>query len=151
MAKPDFPALLPPGVHSHTLTSVEVLAVSPFPADTRRAVLFQQFTKWVQSLKASNVTGHIWIDGSFLTEKPGPDDIDCILWSPRFTVPPTSIIQQNTQKLLDKPVARALYNLDLYLEHPAPHEVIHREAYWKGFFGYCHDRMTAKGFAELQI
>lgn len=151
MAKTDFPALLSPGVHAHTLASIEALAVLPFPDDVRRTILFQQFSSWIGSMKKANVVGRIWIDGSFLTEKPGPNDIDCILWNPSFSSEPTQSDQQNVQRLLDKPTARTAFNLDLYLEQPTPDMVIHREAYWKGFFGYCHDRITAKGFAELTL
>lgn len=151
MAKTDFPALLPPGIHSHTLSTFEALAVLPFPDDLRRALLFNQLTNWLQAIQSINITARMWIDGSFLTQKPGPDDIDCILWSPEFRVAPTPDQMQRAKSLIDKPSARTLFNLDLYHEQPTPDAVIHREAYWKGFFGYCHDRVTAKGFVEIQI
>ena len=151
MAKPDFTALLPAGLHIHTLASVEALAVLPFPGDTRRVLLFRQLSGWVQALQSANVSGILWIDGSFMTEKYGPDDVDCVLWNPQFTTAATQNDQIIVQKLLNKPTARASFNLDLYIEAPLPIEMFDKEAYWKGVWGFCHDRVTAKGFAELRI
>jgi hypothetical protein len=63
----------------------------------------------------------------------------------------TQANQQQLQRLLDQPTAKAIYGLDFYLEMPAPNMVFHREAYWRGVLGFAHDRVTAKGFAEIHI
>jgi hypothetical protein len=63
----------------------------------------------------------------------------------------TPAVQQQVSHLLDKAVADNLFDLDLYVESPAPDEVFHREAYWRGVLGFSHDRITAKGFAEVNI
>lgn len=153
MAKPDFPALLAPGIHTLTLPDLYALAVAPFQSDARRQDLFEMLTTWTSAVRASGAGGMLWLDGSFLTEKPMPDDIDCVLWNPRWlaaanATPPN---QLQLQRLLDKPTARALYGLDLYPEAPSPNNLIHREAYWRGFFGFAHDRVTAKGLAEIHL
>jgi hypothetical protein len=149
--KPDFPALFAPGIHQENLSSIESVAVLPFSTDVRRSVLFNQLDSWIKELRAINLSARIWIDGSFLTEKPSPDDIDCVIWTPRFTVQPTNENYQRVSMLFDKAAAKINFNIDLYVEDPIPDGLLHREAYWKGFFGYCHDRVTAKGFVELII
>lgn len=153
MAKPDFPALLAPGVHVTTLPALQALAVAPFPLDAQRQDLYLKLTTWMAVLQAVGVGGILWIDGSFLTQKPGPGDIDCVLWNPGWADPAnaTATNQQRVQHLLDHATAQALYGLDLYIEAPAPNMAVHREAYWRGFLGFCHDRVTAKGFAELPL
>ncbi|MCU1717342.1 DUF6932 family protein [Pseudomonas sp. 5P_3.1_Bac2] len=153
MAKPDFPALLTPGIHQMSLQQLLALAVTPFPNDARRTDLSLKLTTWVNALQAAGVTGQLWIDGSFLTEKPNPGDIDCVLWSPAWVSPAlvTPNILNQVQQLLDHAHAEAVYNLDFYLETPAPDQIFHREAYWRGILGYCHDRVTAKGFAEITL
>ncbi len=153
MAKPDFPALLAPGLHTLTLPELHALAVAPFPLDPRRQDLFDKLSTWVGAVQSSGVTGILWLDGSYLTQKPAPDDIDCVLWNPAWTTPAsvTAANQQQLQRLFDRPTARALYGLDFYPEAPAPDQVFHREAYWRGVLGFAHDRVTAKGFAELQV
>lgn len=153
MAKPDYPALLAPGVHQLSLPQLLALAVTPFPNDAKRAELFNKLTTWANALQAAGLTGQLWLDGSFLTEKPDPGDIDCVLWSPSW-VDPTLVtinIQNQVQKLLDHAHAEAVYDLDFYLEMPAPDQIFHREAYWRGILGFCHDRVTAKGFAEITL
>jgi len=86
-----------------------------------------------------------------MTTKPDPDDIDCVLWDVQMPPPPSPADYSKIQALFHKATVRALFNVDCYFERPPPVQLIHREAYWKGFFGYCHDGVTAKGFAEVQI
>ena len=81
MQKPDFPALLKPGIHALTIETLHALAVAPFPMDSRRTELYEKLRLWVTTLRASGVRGRLWLDGSFLTEKVGPSDLDCIFWS----------------------------------------------------------------------
>ena len=153
MAKPDFPALLAPGLHTLTLPALHALAVAPFPLDSRRQDLFDKLSTWAGAVRSAEVRGILWLDGSFLTQKPGPDDIDCVLWNPEWLSPAsaTTANQQQLQRLLDRPTARAIYELDFYFEAPLPADVFHREAYWRGVLSFAHDRVTAKGFAELHI
>lgn len=153
MAKPDFPALLPPGLHTLTLPQLHALAVAPFPLDTRRQDLFDKLSTWTMAVHTADARGVLWLDGSFLTQKPGPDDIDCVLWNPEWATPAsaTPVNQLLLQRLLDKPTAKAIYGIDFYLEMPEVNMVFHRESYWRGVLGFAHDRVTAKGFAELHI
>ena len=154
MPKQDYPALLQPGMHSVSLDELHALAVAPFPQSQRRQDLHQLLTTWVGALKGIGVGGTLWLDGSFLTEKLGPGDIDCVLWNPHWVHGfgnPTPTVLQQVSYLLDKATAQNLYCLDLYIEAPKPHEVFHREAYWRGVLGFGHDRITAKGFAEVRL
>jgi len=153
MAKQDFPALLLPGMHTLTLPGIHALAVAPFPEDARRTGLYNNLLKWTGALTACGLSGTLWLDGSFLTEKPGPSDIDCVLWRP-YWLSPTNATPHNEEqvrRLLDRPTAKGLFDLDLYVEVPDQEKLIHRQAYWRGFFGFCHDRATAKGLAEVNI
>lgn len=136
-----------------TMQQLYDLAVSPFPNDVQREVLYRRLTLWCGQVRAAGLAWTMWIDGSFLTNKPGPDDIDCVVWQPVWTDPAfnTPANQMALQGLFDHATARTQYGLDLYLETPLPNDLVHREAYWKGFFGYCHDRVTAKGFAEVHV
>lgn len=149
--KPDFPFLLQPGIHKITLADLHQLAVLPFPADAKRTQLFLLLSQWIQSLQALQVTAILWLDGSFLTEKLVPGDIDCMLWSPSCKQVLTTALKGQISPLLDRVAVEAQYKLDFYMESPAAHEVFHREAYWKGVFGFQHDRVTAKGFVEIVI
>jgi hypothetical protein len=149
--KIDFPPLLAPGIHALTLVQLENLTVSAFPMDNERTRLFTLLSLWINKVQALNVSAILWIDGSFLTKKIAPGDIDCVVWSPttNLALTPASKIELN--QLFGHDYARVHFGLDLYLEIPAPDQVLHREAYWRGFFGFQHDRRTAKGFVELKL
>jgi hypothetical protein len=149
--KPDAPPLLDAGVHHLTSHRLKQIAVDAFPGDARRAELFGKFLAWREQLRAAGITGTAWLDGSFLTEKYKPDDIDLILWFPTISRPLTSAEEQLVSALLHKPTCRATYDLDVYCESPQGDDVVHRHAYWKGMFGFCHDGRTAKGIAEVVI
>ncbi len=153
MPKSDSPPLLAPGMHHLTLSQLHSLAVKPFHADVQRAQLFQKFDVWVNAMRGHGVKGTLWLDGSFLTEKVGPGDIDCVLWNPYWHDPNTvdQRAQVEVERLTDHATAEALYGLDFYLEAPDAQEMFHREAYWRGILGFCHDRVTAKGFAEITL
>lgn len=133
------------------MSELENIAVKAFPSDVRRTILFTKFSTWVSYLNKLEITGTIWIDGSFITEKPSPDDIDCFFFNVNATRPLSVSDRAELSKLFDHTEARALFDLDLYVENPLPKDLIHRQAYWSGFFGFQHDRSKAKGFVELSI
>lgn len=68
--------LLGPGMHVLSLAELRNLAVINFPTSSRRTRLFEDFVQLLQTLQRYGVECDIWIDGSFLTEKNDPSDID---------------------------------------------------------------------------
>lgn len=153
MPKEDFPALLQPGIHQISLERLFSIAVDAFPGNQQREQLYLNLSTWAASLRAAGLAGKLWLDGSFLTEKPEPSDIDFVLWHPQWRDPAldTPENRQQVELLFDHARAKALWNLDLYIEAPDDDSALHREAYWRGLLGFCHDRQTAKGFAEVTI
>lgn len=141
--------LLDPGIHALSMQDVYDLAVAPF-ANDRRELLYHQFSSWQNEIRKAGVGATLWIDGSFLTEKPEPSDIDCVIWSPRWLngTPGSAAQQYAFLQLTNHAHAKSVYNLDLYLEHEAD---LHKQAYWSGILGFAHDRKTAKGFAEIAL
>jgi hypothetical protein len=59
-----------------TLDHLRALCVDAFPASQRRPMLFDELRHLAFDLMAINFIGELWIDGSYATEKPEPDDID---------------------------------------------------------------------------
>ena len=56
------------------------LAIVPFISkSTRRTYLGHKLLEIFDFLAVEKVAGHMWIDGSFLTEKPTPKDYDVLL------------------------------------------------------------------------
>jgi hypothetical protein len=72
----DFPPILPPGRHVMTLEQIKALCVDAFSNRARRSELFHHFEELVQSFLVGGIPCEIWLDGSFLTEKEAPRDLD---------------------------------------------------------------------------
>ena len=68
---------LPPGMHLATLAEVEAV----FATTSRRRHLFEGLRRAIQNLHAAGVR-RVFIDGSFVTTKADPNDIDgCWEWT----------------------------------------------------------------------
>ena len=68
---------LPPGMHTATLEEVEAV----FVTTPRRRRLFEGLRRAIQNLHAAEVR-RVFIDGSFVTTKADPNDIDgCWEWT----------------------------------------------------------------------
>jgi hypothetical protein len=79
IAPPDLPSLFPIGFHYLTVENVEQVCVDQFPLSTIRQTIFGGLMTFVQTLEAARIVGELWVDGSYLTEKINPKDIDLVL------------------------------------------------------------------------
>jgi hypothetical protein len=78
-AAAEYTCLLEIGRHTVSLASLESLCVGPFPKSRNRPMLMTGISGFIALLKERNVSGEVWVGGSFLTEKPEPADIDLVL------------------------------------------------------------------------
>ncbi|MES2939202.1 MAG: hypothetical protein V4864_16065 [Pseudomonadota bacterium] len=127
------------------------MTVSAFPGHPRRAALYGLFAGWASRLRNLGIGGSLWLDGSFLTSKTDPDDIDLVLWSPTQGKPLKLTEQKEVVDLLDHGASKILYRLDLYVEMTTVLTDAKRKAYWMSVFGRCHDGVTPKGIAEVAL
>lgn len=74
--KNAFSPLLPPGRHVMAVEELRVITVTAFAGSRRRAWLFSELKRLVFYLNQEHVICELWVDGSYLTEKPDPEDID---------------------------------------------------------------------------
>jgi len=74
----DDAGLLPPGVHDCTLDEVR-RRFGIFQITDRRPTLYDKLQVLVREAWGSGLVAEIIIDGSFVTAKPDPNDIDLIL------------------------------------------------------------------------
>ncbi len=74
--KLDYPPILPDGLHQKNLEEVQVLCVDAFPLSASRVRLMAGLRAMVDLLTTDGVSGNLWVDGSFLTKKLEPEDVD---------------------------------------------------------------------------
>ena len=75
----DFPPLLPDGLHPRTLDEVQTQCVDAFANSQSRPQLLAGLRTLVQILSTDGLRGDLWIDGSFVTRKLNPADVDVVL------------------------------------------------------------------------
>ncbi len=73
--------VLPPGIHNATLEEIK----QRFATNEKRRTLFEGFRRSVDALHRAGCKA-IFLDGSFVTDKPQPGDFD-VCWDPAGVVP----------------------------------------------------------------
>ena len=78
---PDEEALLPCGPHSMTLSDVRSLCVdvSKFSASSTRASIMDGLEIFAKRLVDAWIVGELWVDGSFLSKRVDPKDVDVVV------------------------------------------------------------------------
>ena len=154
-AKPEFPPLLAPGLHSLTVDGLRALCVDAFPNSRSRAGIMNNLCTVIARLQADGVSGALWVNGSFLTAKINPDDVDVVLRMEGI------LYDSGTQETRD---AVDWLNDNLYATHkvdsyvfyvwPAGHAMRwlgeYADLYWQKQFGQSR-RAIPKGIAELKL
>ena len=79
--KVDWPPLLAPGRHCMSLYELKALCVDGFegPSLLHRECMFFGLERMVQEILSTKLPCHLRIDGSYLTKKPDPGDIDVVV------------------------------------------------------------------------
>lgn len=80
--KQEYPPLLEQGLHEKSLDEIERICVTDFPSSNSRRQIMAGFRAIYERLVQLDVSGEIWIDGSFLTSKDEPEDVDFVVIVP---------------------------------------------------------------------
>ena len=152
MDKLCFPPLLYPGFHAFDDESLRLLCVDAFPNSERRDMLYYNYMHLMADIRSINKQFkcfvEVWIDGSFTTEKPEPDDIDMLLVidDDKLNLVPI-MFQPQVDKLLNRKFIQHNYKIDLLLLYSGRDE---DRMHWRGVFG--HDREdTPKGIVRISL
>jgi hypothetical protein len=107
--------LLPAGIHDATLDEVQEAFGAKNP---RRAELFEKLTKFVDTAKRFGVFTALYVDGSFVTDKELPGDIDGVLELPRVSFR-TFLAHTEASSLIDVASVKAAYEVHLFFQPAA--------------------------------
>ena len=157
MDKLCFPPLLSPGFHDLDDGQIKSLFVDAFPKSLRRGMLYCNYIQLMSDLRMINRQFpcfiEVWVDGSFTTEKPEPDDIVILLvidYVQLNSIPP--MFHPQIERILNRNFIKHNYHIDLlllYKNNPASNYDEDR-MHWRGVF--CHDREdTPKGIVRLPL
>ena len=119
--------------------------VDPYPEGSRRRQLFDNYLAYNRSLSDLIGTFYQWVDGSFVTQKIAPKDVDVA------TFIDYQVVDQFSTELLrfGKHTATPFRGIDAYLLpvypplHPKHSDFVASRAYWLGQF--TETRKTRRG------
>lgn len=148
--------MLPPGLHPKGWAELHHLCVGQFPTSSTRADLLTGLRQIVDRLVAEGLVCDVWVDGSFLSEKLDPGDIDLVLAvAPDVYIGGTPEQRGILEWLGSSDAAvhqatKATFGCDTYLFFDAPDVLPEMRSYWLKQFG--NDRSgNPKGIAILHI
>jgi hypothetical protein len=157
MEKPNFPPLLSPGFHDYDDIGLKNLCVNRFPNSKRRDTLYCNYIQYISAIREINSQvkcfREVWVDGSYTTEKPEPDDIDLLLvfdYEELNSLP--SHMHGQVSCMLDRQYVKHNYHLDVLLlpeNHPDV-DYSERRSYWRGWFGFDR-KENPKGLVRIML
>lgn len=144
----EFEPLLQPGIHDITKSDLSNHFVSPFANQEKRIQLIERFNYLIEKVELIGIPFEIWINGSFVTKKEEPNDIDIAF----FYDPVEANSLPTDKKIILEEVANSSfskyrYNCDVYF---IPNDNPALRSYWRGWFGYTRSE-TPKGFARITV
>ncbi len=153
--KLEFPPLLSPGRHPMALAALNQLCVSNFPLSQRRAPLMNVVKDVLLSLSIEMIPAEVWIDGSFLTQKIEPDDVDLVVLLEAKNIPPDTndsawhVLERIGRKGFVTPLKCDSYlHFDFPEGHPKYLENEVKRAYWIRQFCFTR-QVEMKGLAVV--
>lgn len=145
--KEEHDPIFPAGFHNLTVADLERTFLDPFPNSPQRKYLVERFKAFWSQLILLEIPFEVWLDGSFSTQKPDPQDIDLLIVMSQVdlnSLPPDKhiFLQQITK---NKDVIKIRYGCDAYI---CLSEDQNTRSYWRGWFGYTRTEIV-KGIPKL--
>jgi len=147
---------LEPGIHTYTIDTFESQFVGGFPKSVSRSKIYQNFRTWIDMLISVLPPRYIWLDGSYLTKKENPNDIDLIVfYAPEDINDATTagkiqhIVNEVSRTMnCDAYLSFTFDHLDPSLIATLPNDVQTNRTYWMGQFGFDR-QMNPKGMVMI--
>jgi hypothetical protein len=147
--------LLSGGRHWVTLDELRALCVAAFFLSKRRELLLVVVTDVLRALSGENIIAEVWIDGSFLTRKIDPDDVDLVVVLDAENVPPATataawaVLHRINDQEFNQPLKCDSY---LYWDVPKSHPQFRENEIWRAYWlrQFCFSRKAQiKGLAVV--
>lgn len=143
-----FTPLLPAGFHDFSEEMLENHFLSGFPGSATREKLIQGLQKYIKDLKSLKLPFELWIDGSFVTNKMNPNDIDLVVLIPEQVCNKLSLPEKkNLQLLLNNWLIRNSYFCDVYFCVLEDQDL---RNYWQDWFGFTRKK-EPKGIVRIKV
>jgi hypothetical protein len=108
----DERGFLPPGVHPCSLEEIR-LRFGEFRRTDRRSHLFRQLERYMREARCAAIVRALVVDGSFVTGKDDPEDIDLVVVLPEAL--PSGVLNPSAYNTLSKRRIRKMYSFDAFV------------------------------------
>jgi hypothetical protein len=144
------------GLHPMDLNEIENVFVTPFPHSSTRKIIMEGFRRHTSDL-VDIIKEYIqFLDGSFVSNKNDPGDIDLVCFINGDLIDALSPVdQEKIRELFSGPRTKSTHHCDAYFcvfypeTHPQYEFYRSKRKYWMGEFGY--DRAdTPKGIVVVE-
>jgi hypothetical protein len=150
--KKEYSDLLGEGFHDIPLEDFEERFVHPFNDGKRRAQILRRFEQFVSEFDAQSIPYEAWVDGSFITEKDEPEDVDVVFLVREEELNGASREAQTWIRTTfhgpHRNATKRRYLSDVFLVIRAEEE---NRGYWQRLFGTYRDDATPKGIARFRF
>jgi hypothetical protein len=150
--KQEFPPLLPAGFHPMDLAGLRRMTVDRFPYSFTRPAIMTHLENIVARINRSGIVAEIWVDGSFLTEKLEPEDVDILMAIDAATFLSLDVAQRTFFRGFQTTSLFATHKCDNYaiVIDPSRPDGPWMYAYWLRQFGFSRgDEM--KGIVTIKL
>lgn len=140
--------LLEAGIHSYSINDFKNNFIDSFNTSQTRSIIYKNAIIWLKLINEKvMLPEEIWFDGSYVTSKINPNDLDLVVFFDRGAF---TIEMFNEFKVLKAQCKN--YNCDAYMcfhnNSAATGTDINDRNYWRGQFGF--DRMDRpKGIVKI--
>ncbi|AQG81837.1 DUF6932 family protein [Spirosoma montaniterrae] len=149
--KQIYPPLLAAGFQEIGPWQLDQQFLEPFGENERRLHLINRLRVYLNDLINLGIPLEIWLDGSFVTRKPEPDDVDMVVWVQASDIDQLPAAHKLKFRLLlmDRDRVRSLYDVDVYWAIPTSD---HEREKWQCMFGFDQSPVPKpKGIFKLTL
>jgi hypothetical protein len=144
--------LTPPQAICCSLQNFETTFVQSFEESNTRALIFENFTRYIHDFQNTIATDFcLWIDGSFVTNKINPNDLDMVILI-------DNEVYQKYEQLINTQfnapnISTTYPKIDVYMLVNHPKTFILDKAYWYNMWTKTRPNRIKKTFEKgfLQI
>ena len=150
MYKREYEPLIENGFKQIALWQLDTVFLEPFGENEHRKYLINRLSAYISEVLSLGLNTEIWIDGSFSTYKPDPQDVDVV-----FLFDENEIHDLNDRKkqlfeelFLKRELIKARYSVDVYfIDRNDENE----KQKWITTYGFDSKKMNSKGIYKIQL
>ena len=150
MYKIEYNPLLENGFKEIALWQLDTIFLEPFGENEQRKQLINRLNAYLNEFFYLGLNAELWIDGSFSTLKPEPEDIDVV-----FLLDVTEINNLKDRKLklfeelfINRVMVKARYSVDVY--YIDKNDEIDKQK-WITTYGFDSRKINSKGIYKIQL